>query len=271
MIGRAVVAFGFYPICKPFGKGNASRFPDRPARRESWGMSLPTTAQGIYDLLAGDAVISAALGTYTPRGQSPVPAIAVVRRNEQLPEGVAVAGLEVVILANPDYGTVPYLTGETGLNPQFRLYVSEWSALQVAPQAITNAALASGTATLTFAAAHGIGVGKQVAVSGLPAPFAALNGTFTVTAATTASPFTLSYALAGSTIASAAVAAGVMTPSPATSLLALPALTQRIISLLPGCRAVPISGDAPGQGLGVLDQYVISWTNPTQYVVTPES
>ena len=234
-------------------------------------MSLPTTAQGIYDLLAGDAVVSAAVGTYTPRGQSPVPAIAVVRRNEQLPEGVAVAGLEVVILNNPDYNTDTFLTGETGLNPQFRLYVSEWSALQVAPQAITNAALASGTATLTFAAAHGIGVGKQVSVSALPAPFAALNGTFTVTAATTASPFTLSYALAGSTIASAAVAAGVVVPSPAVDLTALQALTQRIISLLPGCRAVPIGGDAPGQGLGVLDQYAINWTNPTQYVVTPES
>jgi hypothetical protein len=234
-------------------------------------MSLPTTAQGIYDLLAGDAVISAALGTYTPRGQSPVPAIAVVRRNEQLPEGVAVAGLEVVILNNPDYSPEAMLTGETGLNPQFRLYVSEWSALQLAPQAVTNAALASGTATLTFAAAHGIGVGKQVAVSDLPAPFAALNGTFAVTAATTTAPFTLSYALAGSTIASAAVAAGVVAPSPAVDLTALQALTQRIISLLPGCRAVPISGDAPGQGLGVLDQYAISWTNPTQYVVTPES
>jgi hypothetical protein len=234
-------------------------------------MSLPTTAQGIYDLLAGDAVVSAALGTYTPRGQSPVPAIAVVRRNEQLPEGVAVTGLEVVILKNPDYSTDTFLTGETGLNPQFRLYVSEWSALQVAPQAITNAALASGTATLTFAAAHGISVGKQVAVSALPAPFAALNGTFTVTVATAAAPFTLSYALAGSTIASAAVVAGVVVPSPATDLTALQALTQRIISLLPGCRAVPIDGDAPGQGLGVLDQYAISWANPTQYVVTPGS
>jgi hypothetical protein len=234
-------------------------------------MSLPTTAQGIYDLLAGDAVVSAAIGTYTPRGQSPVPAIAVVRRNEALPEGVAVAGLEVVILNNPDYSPDAFLTGETGLNPQFRLYVSEWSALQVAPQAITNAALASGTATLTFAAAHGIGVGKQVAVSALPAPFAALNGAFTVTAATTTAPFTISYALAGSTIASAAVVAGVIVPSPATDLTALQALTQRIISLLPGCRAVPIGGDAPGQGLGVLDQYAISWTNPTQYVVTPES
>ena len=245
--------------------------------RESWGMALPTTAQELYDLLVGDAVVAAGLGTYTPRGGTTIPAIAVVRRNESLPEGVAVAGLEVVILNNPDYSPEAMLTGETGLNPQFRLYVSEWSALQVAPQAITNAALASGTATLTFAAAHGFGVGKQVAVSDLPAPFAALNGTFTVTAATTASPFTLSYALAGSTIASAAVAAGVVVPSPAVDLTALQALTQRIISLLPGCRAVPISGDQRGQGdpngqgLGVLDQYAIAWTNPTQYVVTPES
>jgi hypothetical protein len=234
-------------------------------------MSLPTTAQGIYDLLAGDAEVSAAVGTYTPRGGAAIPAIAVVRRNEALPEGVAVAGLEVVILNNPDYGNEAFLTGETGLNPQFRLYVSEWSSLQMPPQVITNAALASGTATLTFAAAHGFGVGKQVSVSVLPAPFAALNGTFTVTAVTTTAPFTISYALAGSTIASAAVVAGVVVPSPATDLAALQALTQRIISLLPGCRAVPIGGDAPGQGLGVLDQYAISWTNPTQYVVTPGS
>jgi hypothetical protein len=234
-------------------------------------MSLPTTAQGIYDLLAGDAVVSAAVGTYTPRGGTEIPAIAVVRRNEALPEGVPVAGLEVVILNNPDYSPDAFLTGEAGLNPQFRLYVSEWSALQVAPKTVTNAALASGTATLTFAAAHGFGVGKQVAVSALPAPFAALNGTFTVTAATVEAPFTLSYALAGSTIASAAVAAGVVVPSPAVDLTALQALTQRIISLLPGCRAVPIGGDAPGQGLGVLDQYALSWTDPTQYVVTPEA
>jgi hypothetical protein len=148
-------------------------------------MSLPATAQELYDLLATDAVVAPALGSYTPRGGTAIPAIAVVRRNESLPEGMAVAGLEVVIMANPDYGTEPYMTGETGLNPQFRLYVSEWS--------------------------------------------------------------------------------------PSTDLSALQALTQRIISLLPGCRAVPIGGDAPGQGLGVLDQYAISWTNPTQYVVTPES
>ena len=148
-------------------------------------MALPTTAQGIYDLLAADAVVAPALGTYTPRGQSQVPAIAVVRRNESLPEGTVVAGLEVVIMANPDYATQALLTGETGLNPQFRLYVSEWS--------------------------------------------------------------------------------------PSTDMTALQALTQRIMALLPGCRAVPIGGDPPGEGLGVLDQYALAWTNPTQYVVTPEA
>jgi hypothetical protein len=35
MVGRAVVALAFYFICKPFGKGSATRFPDRPNRRES--------------------------------------------------------------------------------------------------------------------------------------------------------------------------------------------------------------------------------------------
>jgi hypothetical protein len=146
-------------------------------------MALPATAQELYDLLVGDAVVSAALGTYTPRGGAAIPAIAVVRRNESLPEGLTVAGLEVVILNNPDYATVAMLTGEQALNPQFRLYISEWS--------------------------------------------------------------------------------------PGSGLLDLQALTQRIISLLPGCRAVPIGADPPGRGIGVLDQYAIGWTNPTAYVVTP--
>jgi hypothetical protein len=58
-------------------------------------------------------------------------------------------------------------------------------------------------------------------------------------------------------------------------MMALQVLTQRIISLLPGCRAVPISGSVLDQkftsDIGVLDQYAIAWTNPTQFVVTPES
>ena len=73
---------------------------------------------------------------------------------------------------------------------------------------ITNAALASDVATLTFAAAHGFAVGATIVVSDLPAPFASLNGTRVITAVTTSSPFTLSFALVGSNINSAAVAAG---------------------------------------------------------------
>jgi hypothetical protein len=73
---------------------------------------------------------------------------------------------------------------------------------------VTNAALASDVATLTFAAAHGFTVGSTIVVSDLPAPFASLNGTRVITAVTTSSPFTLSFALVGSNITSAAVAAG---------------------------------------------------------------
>ena len=79
---------------------------------------------------------------------------------------------------------------------------------------ITNAGATATSATLTFAAAHGITIGKRIAVKDLPAPFARLNGgSFVVTAVTTSSPFTLSYASTGPAITPAAVAAGVVTPS----------------------------------------------------------
>jgi len=86
-------------------------------------------------------------------------------------------------------------------------------ALGVGAVSVTNAALASNVATLTFAAAHGITVGKRIAVKDLPSPFTSLNGSFVVTAVTTVSPFTLSYALTSSNITTAAVSAGSVAPS----------------------------------------------------------
>lgn len=73
---------------------------------------------------------------------------------------------------------------------------------------VTNAALATNVATLTLDAAAGALVGEQIVVANLPAPFASLNGTRTITAVTTVSPFTVSFALTGANITSAAVAAG---------------------------------------------------------------
>jgi|GEM_PF-2742140 len=85
-------------------------------------------------------------------------------------------------------------------------------ALGVGTKAITNAALASNVVTLTFAAAHGITVGKRIAVKDLPAPFTSLNGSFVVASVTTSSPFTLTYALTGTNVTSGAVSAGVVAP-----------------------------------------------------------
>ena len=81
-------------------------------------------------------------------------------------------------------------------------------------KAITSAVATTTAATLTFDVAHGIVVGKRIAVKDLPAPFARLNGrSFEVTAVTTSSPFTLSYDLTGAAIATAVVTAGVVTPA----------------------------------------------------------
>jgi hypothetical protein len=86
-------------------------------------------------------------------------------------------------------------------------------AFGVGTKAVTNAVTTTSLATLTFDAAHGIAVGRRIVVKDLPAPFASLNGSFVVTSVTTTSPHTLSYALAGSAITTAAVAAGVVAPS----------------------------------------------------------
>jgi hypothetical protein len=93
----------------------------------------------------------------------------------------------------------------TGEASTFQLLVNS------AVRTVTNAALASNVVTLTLTAAAGVLVGKRIIVAGLPSPFASCNGTFTVTAVTTASPFTVSYALTGTNITSASVAAGTVT------------------------------------------------------------
>jgi hypothetical protein len=76
---------------------------------------------------------------------------------------------------------------------------------------VSNAALAANVVTLTLNAAAGVLVGDRITVAALPSSFASCNGTFTVTGVTTASPFTVSYALTGANITSAAVAAGTVT------------------------------------------------------------
>jgi hypothetical protein len=95
----------------------------------------------------------------------------------------------------------------TGTGSTFKLLAGEGKA-------VTKAAVASNVATLTFAAAHGIAQGATIGVSGLPAPFTALNGTHQVTAVTTTTPFTLSFALTTANVTEATVASGqVLSPA----------------------------------------------------------
>jgi hypothetical protein len=139
--------------------------------------ALPTTAAAIHDRLLADTALAAALGVYTFTGGTTRPAMAVLARNEQLPPGTTVDGVEVVITAIPSGAERALMTGGTLTNPTWRLYVSGWQ-----------------------------------------------------TAA------------------------------------ALETVRARIIALLPGATSSTIDGDAPGEGIGVVDQIVVRWTNPTVVV-----
>jgi hypothetical protein len=142
-------------------------------------MTLPATAQAIYDRLLADATIAAALGTYTLADGTSRPAIAVLARNETLPPGTTPVGIEMVITAVPAFAPRVLLGEETLINPTWRIYVMGWQ-----------------------------------------------------------------------------------------SAAQLQAVAERVIALLPGATATSLDGNAPGEGIGVIDQVIIRWTNPTA-VVTP--
>jgi hypothetical protein len=80
--------------------------------------------------------------------------------------------------------------------------VYELSAGRTYSATISNAAVASGTVTLTTSVAHGLVSGNKVTVTDLPSPFTAYNVTATVTAAPTTTTF--EYVEGAATVASAA-------------------------------------------------------------------
>lgn len=138
-------------------------------------MTLPATAQAIYDLLVADEAISDRLGTYTLSDGTTLPAISVLAGGANLPAGTVTDGVEITITATPNQAETSLLTFETLLNPTWRIYVIAWGAL-----------------------------GE------------------------------------------------------------LQTVRNRIVALLPGAVSTPMEGEPPGQGLGVMEQVVIRWTNPCE-------
>ena len=43
----------------------------------------------------------------------------------------------------------------------------------------------------------------------------------------------------------------------------LQAMAERVMALLPGATSTAMRGDPPGEGIGLIDQVVVAWTNPT--------
>lgn len=90
-------------------------------------MTLPATAEELYDLLVADAALVAALGSYRVIGEAAGrPALAVLRDGESLPQGTEVSGVELVIRKSSDYDPRLLYDGQL-LRPPFRLYVVQWA------------------------------------------------------------------------------------------------------------------------------------------------
>lgn len=91
-------------------------------------MTLPTTAEEIYDLLVEDATVAEMLGTYLlPGAEEPIPAIAVLLPLEDKAAETVITGVEVVIARVPTGDTAPFMTGGETTSGQFRLYVTQWT------------------------------------------------------------------------------------------------------------------------------------------------
>jgi hypothetical protein len=89
-------------------------------------------------------------------------------------------------------------------------------------KSINNKVLTNNIATITTSAAHYVAVGDSVTISGVDATF---NGTYPVTAVTTTSPHTISYAKTNANVTSAVVSpAGTLTRDGQSMFVALDGL-----------------------------------------------
>ena len=108
---------------------------------------------------------------------------------------------------------------------------------------INNAAVATGTVTLTTSTAHGLIVGDTVTVIDLPAPFTAYNTSATVTAV--GSPTTFSYVVGSATVTTAATTGKFLKTTLPTALFTHPNSSWVWSSIAEGPQAIYISGYDP--------------------------
>jgi hypothetical protein len=109
---------------------------------------------------------------------------------------------------------------------------------------INNAAVATGTVTLTTSAAHGLVVGDTVTIIDLPAPFAAYNTSAVVTAV--GSTTTFSYVVGSATVVSAATTGKFLKTTLPTAIYVHPNTAWIWSSISEGGSAIYAAGYAGG-------------------------
>jgi hypothetical protein len=121
--------------------------------------------------------------------------------------------------------------------------VYELNAAKTYSSTINNAAVVTGTVTLTTSVAHGLIVGDTVTVIDLPAPFTAYNTSATVTAV--GSPTTFSYVVGSATVTTAATTGKFIKTTLPTALFTHPNSSWVWSSISEGPQAIYISGYDP--------------------------
>lgn len=87
---------------------------------------LPTSAQVIYDTLAADSVFPSLIGEYEFRAGQTAPAMSIVTPGQDLPALKEVTGIEVVIHDAADVKRYDYLTSDSELYIDWKVFFICW-------------------------------------------------------------------------------------------------------------------------------------------------
>ena len=126
---------------------------------------FPTSAQVIYETLTTDANFSLLIGEYSFRAGQTAPAISIVTPGQDLPAVKKISGIEVVIHDAADVKRRDYLTSESDIYINWKVFFICWepaTGLELtAAVARAMQRFAGSTSFETVAVADGIGAQVQ--------------------------------------------------------------------------------------------------------------
>ncbi len=126
---------------------------------------FPTSAQVIYETLTTDTEFSLLIGEYSFRAGQTVPAVSIVTPGQDLPAVKKISGVEVVIHDAADVRRRDYLTSESDIYIDWKVFFICWepaTGLELtAAVARAMQRFAGSTSFETVAVADGVGAQVQ--------------------------------------------------------------------------------------------------------------